>query len=150
DQAPLDTQEKLLSQVERWHQSTKLNLWRIILPMWQRTFDRYTSNEYNLLRGAQTFRIGTLSDSTLIQKRVGGLVAEAAKIALEGELASRRTEWGRYLADMIPLVENRIGLKIRDLTNGDLRTELHLLEGVLSSEGAYSVWNLAQGQPQRH
>ena len=66
DQTPPAVQIRAITEVEQWLLTPSIKLWRVFLPLWPSTYNSLRNHRFNLLRGANVFRIGSIDRDILI------------------------------------------------------------------------------------
>ncbi len=142
DQTPPAVQIRAITEVEQWLLTPSIRLWRVFLPLWPSTYNSLRNHRFNLLRGANVFRIGSIARDILIDNYDRAAIARlsSSKTAIESQAVE-------YLTEITRLAKDRILPRIERLAHGSLRLTLSLWDGFLRSEGAYSIWRHAHGAP---
>ena len=110
--------------------------------MWPSTYNSLRNHRFNLLRGANVFRIGSIDREILIDN-----YDRAAIEYLSASSSSLESQAVEYLSEITRLARDRILPRIERLAHGSLRLTLSLWDGFLRSEGAYSIWRHAHAAP---
>ena len=144
DNSPIDVQRRLVRNVEHWVTSPSIKIWRVFLTLWPLTLAGLQHTDMAILRGVTQFKMGKVNEQDLFRNRVDAL-RNGYPISLED--SENDVAFRHYLDVMAPIVQNRLGNRLRLLSHGDLRSELLMLDGVLTSQVAYTAWKELLANP---
>lgn len=144
DNSPLDVQRRLVRDVEFWITIPNIKIWRVFFTLWPATLAGLQHTDMAILRGVTQFKMGKINESALFNNRIDAL-KNGYPISLEDTQIDH--DFRDYLEKMSSLIQFRLGARLRALTHGDLRSELLLLDGMLTSQVAYTAWQELKENP---
>jgi GTPase SAR1 family protein len=135
DQTTIEVQIRAITEIEQWLRTPTIRLWRVILPMWESTFNKLRNHQFSQLNDAKKFVIGTISADRLISTR-----AHATQTQLQRLSSSAAKAAIEYITEISALARERLNSRIQALAHGNIRHMLSLWEGLLCSDAAYGIW----------
>ena len=82
DQTPPAVQIRAITEVEQWLLTPSIKLWRVFLPLWPSTYNSLRNHRFNLLRGANVFRIGSIDRDILIDNYDRAAIESTERVEL--------------------------------------------------------------------
>lgn len=144
DNSPIDVQRRLVRDIEYWVTIPSIKIWRVFLPLWPGTLAGLQHTDMAILRGVTQFRMGKVNEQDLFNNRIDTL-KNGYPISIDD--TETDVEFRDYLDAMSPIARQRLGNRLHSLTHGDLRSELLMLDGILTSQVAYTAWRELASNP---